>query len=248
MDLEATSERVIEGQASQPIWELHMAAYRWATGYAKDKVVVDFGCGTGYGTRHLGELARRVIGLDVDDVALAYARDRYSSNRITFQREPIADGTADLVVSFQVIEHVDPDPYLEAVHRMLRPGGTLLLTTPNRDMRLFPWQKPWNRWHLTEYDRATLDRLVGRWFTDVEPWTFRCSPTIEQTELQRYRKARTLLLPATLPFIPEQIRFRLLSIAARFGGGSTQPSSGSVTIVRGGPEGICLALAAKAPG
>ena len=66
---------------------------------------------------------------------------------------PFADASFGAVLSFQVIEHLDrPDAYLAEASRVLAPGGVLLLATPDRATRLYSWQQPWNRFHVTEYD------------------------------------------------------------------------------------------------
>jgi 2-polyprenyl-3-methyl-5-hydroxy-6-metoxy-1,4-benzoquinol methylase len=59
----------------------------------------------------------------------------------------IESDSVDFVVTFQVIEHIQDDKFfLEDIHRVLKPGGTLLLTTPNKLMSLSR-----NPWHIREY-------------------------------------------------------------------------------------------------
>lgn len=245
--MEETSERLAEGSRSgTALWEIHMAAYRWAADHAAGARVLDYGCGTGYGARFLADRAEYVTGYDIDPGAVAHATKKFGGPGVEYISTTPPDASFDLAVSFQVIEHVDPNDHLADLARVLRPGGKLLLTTPNRSVRLWSWQQPWNRWHLTEYDRKSLMRLLSRHFSSVEPWAFSCSPDIEASELKRYRRMRHLLMPATLiPWYP--LRFRLLDFAASLFAPHGQKSAGadgSVTIVRDAPDSLCLAAIA----
>jgi SAM-dependent methyltransferase len=244
--MKQTSERLAEEHLSgTALWEIHMAAYRWAREYAAGARILDYGCGTGYGAAFLSESAAHVTGYDVDPGAIDYATEHFGRPGVEFTTQQPAE-SHDLVLSFQVIEHVEPHAYLENVARALRPGGRLLLTTPNRSMRLWRWQKPWNRWHLTEYDRAGLTDLLRQHFSHVEPWVYRCPAEIEESEIARYRKSRLLLLPVTL--IPWYVaRFWLLNSIASIvapGGQDSARTEGTVRIERGASESICLAAVA----
>ena len=73
------------------------------------------------------------------------------------------DNAYDLVVSFQVIEHIKDDRlFLKEIHRVLRPGGTALLTTPNRRLTLTR-----NPWHIREYLPEELEVLAKDIFSEV---------------------------------------------------------------------------------
>ena len=76
----------------------------------------------------------------------------------------LADNTYDFVVSFQVIEHIQDDGlYLKEIHRVLKPGGKALITTPNRSMSLTR-----NPWHIREYLPKELSSLASKTFRKVE--------------------------------------------------------------------------------
>ena len=84
---------------------------------------------------------------------------------------PFPDGDFDVVISFQVREYVeDVDSYLKEIRRVQKPGGRLLLTTPNSSLRLLPGQKPWDRFHVREYIyRAIKNTLrIGVPFVEVK--------------------------------------------------------------------------------
>ena len=142
----------------------HRAAYRFAESGGGRPVTLDLGCGTGYGAAELAESGRRVVGLD--RVAPA-ARARSGGCRFVqgdLERLPFASASFACVTSFQVIEHLaDPHVYLAEIARVLRPDGTLLLSTPN----LLQSDRE-NPYHLHEYEAAELAGVLGAHFASVE--------------------------------------------------------------------------------
>ena len=175
-----TGERVaVEDYRETPeqylIYLFHTFSYRFAERYTKDSEVLDYGCGSGYGAASAAANAAGVVGVDVSPTAVDHARAQFGAPGLEFELVeaerplPFPDCSFDTVLSFQVIEHVrDPAAYLSEACRVLRPGGHLVLTTPNRRTRLLPGQRPWNRWHLTEYSERTLRRLLAPHFEAVE--------------------------------------------------------------------------------
>ena len=100
-------------------------------------VVVDLGCGDGSALAAATRLnpAHRFAGLDWSAAAVQRARGLgLTVLRAGVDRPglPIADGAADVVIMSELVEHlVDPDWAIAEVRRVLRPGGSLLLSTPN---------------------------------------------------------------------------------------------------------------------
>jgi SAM-dependent methyltransferase len=99
--------------------------------------IVDVGCGDGSATRLLSNLdaGNTVIGVDWSATALARARARgllVVQGGVETSGLPLPDGCADVVIMSELIEHlVDTDTAVDEVRRVLRPGGVLLLSTPN---------------------------------------------------------------------------------------------------------------------
>lgn len=128
--------------------------------------LVDYGCGNGAQTLLLAPRFERAVGLDVQedflaamrrDIVAAGMQEKVEALTIGPQGDPLPDGCADVVTSFTVLEHV-PDE-LESLHRMhslLRPGGRLLISVPNKwwifethgaDLPLLPWNRvPFVSW------------------------------------------------------------------------------------------------------
>lgn len=145
--------------------EFHLDRYRFACKFTRGKVVADIACGTGYGTELLwgaGE-GSKVYGIDIDARAVAYAQAQHGATRIEYQcasatKTGLADASVDVVVSFETIEHVENDQELiEEFHRILKKGGTLICSTPNR------WPLAYAIHHVKEYDEESfVELLTGR--------------------------------------------------------------------------------------
>jgi SAM-dependent methyltransferase len=110
--------------------------------------LLDIGCSAGYHVRHLARKAKRVVAIDVDQVALEVARRRVKSSRVTFMHYdgkslPFADASFDAVSMLDVLEHVrDRQTLVSEIVRVLRPGGTWTVTVPYRGA--FGWLSPEN--------------------------------------------------------------------------------------------------------
>lgn len=116
--------------------------------------ILDLGCGEIYTMRTLyksfqvkkSDVVQRYVGVDIDDVMLARVKDQYSSlleaingklivKDITIDPKlKVKDDYFDLIVWFEMIEHVKPEfipPMFEELHRVLSPEGIMLVSTPN---------------------------------------------------------------------------------------------------------------------
>jgi SAM-dependent methyltransferase len=170
--LPLTGERTLPGIAVENYWfRRHEVAYRAAGTEAAGRTVVDAGCGEGYGAALLAATAAEVIGVELVADVVAHARGTYP--QVTFVEAdlcdlPLPDERVDLVVSFQVIEHLpDIGRYLHEIARILRPGGTFWCATPNRLTFTPDSDTPVNPFHVIEFAPAELAELLGRVF-DVE--------------------------------------------------------------------------------
>lgn len=173
----------------------HCRSYAFAAGRVAGRSVIDLGCGSGYGARELSAHAGRVLAVDIDAAMCASLEREHGGRSLTFQafdgaRIPTEDNRWDAVVSFQVIEHVpDPSAYLREIHRVLKPGGEALITTPNRRVRLLPLQKPWNPYHLREYSYEQLSALLATVFGAHTGYSMLARPEVAAIDLERVRQS-----------------------------------------------------------
>src|SRR3954463_15737794 len=122
--LPLTGERTIPGLAEENYWfRRHEVVYERLPGPRAGGGVLEAGCGEGYGADLIAGVARRVIGLDYDESAVAHVRARYP--RVDMRQGnladlPLSDGEFDVVVNFQVIEHLwDQGQFVAECHRVL---------------------------------------------------------------------------------------------------------------------------------
>ncbi len=142
----------------------HVVRYRWAAQAAAGRSVLDAGCGTGYGSAILAATgASEVIGVDLAADVIGAADGlpgTVSLQAGDLRALDFADGRFDLVVCFEVIEHLDdPMAALDELARVLAPDGLLLLSSPNRGV--YPPGNPHHRHEFTpdELEAAVAERL-----------------------------------------------------------------------------------------
>jgi SAM-dependent methyltransferase len=140
-------------------------------------VVVEAGSGEGYGAALLRDAgAGHVIALEFDPASVAHAATTYAgvtTLRANLAAMPLADRSVDVLVSLQVVEHLwDLRGFLLDCRRVLRPGGSVVVSTPNRlvfSPGLERGEKPTNPFHVEEFDAEQLGELMtDAGFTDVE--------------------------------------------------------------------------------
>jgi len=155
----------------------HLARYQFALGrMAGGERVLDAGCGTGYGSQLLRQKAASVVGIDNSPLAVAYAREHFTGPGIGFaqmdcQRLAFPAAEFDLLVCFEVFEHMeDQDGFLTECLRVMRPGGALILSTPNVStaevhMRSIGQTNPF---HIGMLTLSSFRRALRRHFRGVE--------------------------------------------------------------------------------
>ena len=145
--------------------------------------LLDFGCGNGAQSFGFVDHCARLIGLDIDRHFLAEFRARLAEDGLQQKVEPIcyggddfplASASVDCALSFAVLEHVgDEDLALRELARVLKPGGRLIISVPNRwwifethgaDLPLLPWNRvPLVSWWPTSlHDRYARARIYER--------------------------------------------------------------------------------------
>ncbi len=163
--LPLTGERTVPGIPEENYWfRRHEIAYTRLLDRCAGRVVLEAGSGEGYGANMIAEVATRVIGLDYDASAVDHVRAAYPRVEMiqgNLAELPFEDASVDVVVNFQVIEHLwDQAQFLRECLRVLRPGGALLISTPNRITFSPGRDTPLNPFHTRELDAAELSELL----------------------------------------------------------------------------------------
>ena len=168
--LELTGERTLPGIVEENYWfRRHEAAYFALLPFCTGAVVLDAGAGEGYGAELFRRTASRVVALDYLPDVCAHVARRYpavSSVQGDLQRMPLGTGAVEVVANLQVIEHLhDQLGFVAECARVLRPAGTLIVTTPNR-LTFSPGSaEPLNPFHTRELSAAELTALLAPHFT-----------------------------------------------------------------------------------
>jgi SAM-dependent methyltransferase len=235
-----TSERNLprgEGPEDAISRERHRFAYEVAAqrlGPSDD--VLDVGCGEGYGAPILLAEAKSYAGIDLSEDVVGEARRNFGSERARFSafdaaRIPYDDSSFDAAVSFQVIEHVaDVRSYLSEIRRVVKADGWAMFTTPNRLHRLAPNERPWNRFHLREYDPQGLLEALMEVFPSVQLRGVRASDSAEAIEIARVQRARRIArwdvldLRSRLPGALNERARRIVGSIGRAGGPAVDPA------------------------
>lgn len=165
-------ERYVPGTWSKLAEYEHVPRYQFARRFARGAKVLDFGCGTGYGSRFLADAADDVLGLDIDADALQWATFWHDSDRLRFERHAdlgatLPSGVFDLVTCFEMIEHVDHAMQKDTVAslaRVVKPDGKLLISTPNPAVTANYGTNPY---HLREMNEAEFLELLTPHFAQV---------------------------------------------------------------------------------
>jgi len=167
----------------------HRAPYVYALQFSHQARVLDLGCGSGYGTAELSDSLPRVVGLDRIPPDEKNRRDNIDWVRADLRGNPLVSESFDLIVSFQVIEHLeDPTVYLESISRLLARGGVALITTPN----LLTSDKI-NPFHVHEYESDELAACLAPHFDHVEMMGIGLSERVEPYFTERLKRINKIM-------------------------------------------------------
>lgn len=150
----------------------HIARYRFAGRFARGRVL-DIACGVGYGTGVLikeSAAVENILGIDIDKSSINYAKKHYSHPRADYLVKdalspslPDEVGLFDTVISFETIEHLEDDAmFVQNLHGLLKPDGTLIISTPFGRGRGIPCSNPFHVHQYREEEFIDLLKCFGR--------------------------------------------------------------------------------------
>ncbi len=155
----------------QNLYDEHINRYMFARGlFREGESALDFGCGCGYGSNYLAREGFQVTGIDLSTEAIGLAEEYFQQPEIDFQcmdgrQLELADDMFGNVVAIEILEHVqEPRACLLEIKRVIKPGGILVASVPNRKM--FP--RVDNPWHFFHLDVEEFQALLGEFFDDLE--------------------------------------------------------------------------------
>lgn len=173
--MEFTGERFVPGNdVDLCLTYEHKHRYEFLSGIVKGKQVVDIACGEGYGSHILSGTAANVVGVDISDDAVKFAKEKYSGvNNLSFIQGsvtniPVESNTVDIMVSFETIEHIhEHDEMLSESKRILKDDGLLIISTP--DKRVYTDESgEINQYHVKELYRQEFVDLLKKYYPQVD--------------------------------------------------------------------------------
>ena len=172
IDLPFTGERFVPGISGNIFLE-HLHRYVLAARVVAGKDVLDIASGEGFGSNLLAADARSVVGVDISQEAVAHAQKKYRNPRLRFEAGsataiPIPDASVDVVVSFETLEHISAhEQMLAEIKRVLRPGGVLIMSTPEK--AIYSDRPRYNNpFHVRELYRDQFHALLASQFAHVK--------------------------------------------------------------------------------
>ncbi|GAC1342401.1 MAG: hypothetical protein NVSMB18_16340 [Acetobacteraceae bacterium] len=170
--LEWTGERLTSATSGQVEIE-HLHRYFLARELCRGLDVLDVASGEGYGTALLAQTAKSAIGVEISPQSARHAAASYRTPNLRYlegdaRALPLGDASVDAVVSFETIEHFyEHDQFIAEIKRVLRPGGRLIISSPDRDI-YSPPGSPANPYHVRELTRSAFEMLLGQNFRHVQ--------------------------------------------------------------------------------
>ena len=163
-----TAERVSGSDVSDNyVFQRSLLAYIEAAKLISGKVL-EIGTGSGYGIEIISPVADEFVTVDkFETSALEKIKGHDNVKFIQMSIPPLVgleDNSFDFAISFQVIEHIKKDhDFIKEIHRVLKPGGKFIVTTPNKTMSISR-----NPWHIREYKIEELTSMLGKYYSSVD--------------------------------------------------------------------------------
>jgi 2-polyprenyl-3-methyl-5-hydroxy-6-metoxy-1,4-benzoquinol methylase len=145
----------------------HLKVYKFVSQFAAGNDVFDCGCGTGYGTAHLAGIAKSIVGVDISQSALRWAKKHYPHidyRQMDVHHLQFPDNSFDFVISTENFEHLtDQKGHAAELARVIRPNGLVLVASPNPEMTIGQH----NRFHTRENSYEELLELFSNSFNSI---------------------------------------------------------------------------------
>lgn len=154
----------------------HLHRYSVACEVSKNKIVLDAACGTGYGSFMMAKSAQKVVGIDIAEEAVEYAKLHYTMDNLEYLQMPaenlnFLNESFDLVTSFETFEHISSNNqklFLREIKQILKKDGMLLISLPNDELeKELSGGEYENPYHIGNMNPEKFKRLLSEYFNSV---------------------------------------------------------------------------------
>lgn len=184
-----TGERLLPWTEPDESHYEHFHRYFFAKQFVKNKKVLDFGCGEGYGVDILADSAKSVIGIDSNEETIKHAKEKYTKNNVKFLHGSITElrdleqSKFDIIVCFETIEHVSGhQKVIDEAKKLLDKNGLFIISTPIKEVYNQFREKP-NPFHIKEFTKKEFQNFIENNFTFVKFFAQRTFTTSNVWEL-----------------------------------------------------------------
>lgn len=211
-----------EDERSKLVWLPHKRTYEFASKLCENKNVLEVGCGEGWGSNLIAGFAKKVTAIDIDNQAISYAKKKFNRNNLFFRKLNIynlkkINHKFDIVVSFQVIEHLkDIDSYLSNIKEKLTKNGILIISTPNKSSNHVK-----SPYHFNEYTKKEIIKILQKYFNVHSVYGLYADKKIFPiiNTRKKYNKLLLKIDPFNLiRFIPLRIQSVIFALGSRIVG------------------------------
>ncbi len=193
-------------KASQEQLERLYIRYRFASEYSSGKEVLEVACGAGLGLGYIAKNAKSVVGGDVDEENLKFAREHYKDRpnielrQLDAHQLPFKDSSFDIIILYEAIYYLDfPERFVKESLRVLKNGGILLICTVNKDWSDFN-PSPYSQKYFSAHELYMLLNDTG--FINIKLYadSFVNSKTFKDNVISLIKRsaAELHLIPSTM--------------------------------------------------
>ena len=210
----SSHERALKDEANNVTYQRCQYAYEWCIPIIAGKKVLDTGCGLGYGAAFMSHHANEIVGIDYDAETIETNKKEYSGvKNLSFVQGsipplPFPDNSFDVITSFQFIEHIHArKEFTKECLRVVKPGGKVLITTPNIKRSLAR-----NPFHIHEYTFDEMNKEVSLFTDNFELLGLNANDRVRKYYEENGKFVRSILkfdilglhkiLPAKILFVP----------------------------------------------
>ena len=205
----------------------HKQRYQLALNYVANFNCADISCGAGYGSFILGEQANTVVGFDLSEEALKYAKTNFYRENVSFLNlNQLRKQKFDVIVSLETLEHMsenDGDEFLRKILDSMKPAGKLIISTPLNETK---YKENVTKYHLREYSHQEFKLKLQKNGFQVEKW-FGQSNIVSQRASKEFFGISILKLINTgiHRLLPKKIRQFLSRLLLKKGAQSPNPQT-----------------------